>query len=69
MPSNRCNTCLWIFYIPFVLAEVPSNMFMTLSWVKPNIFLGVQCFLLGMLCSYSNRYDTALVKSFRLAIS
>jgi hypothetical protein len=48
MPSNGFNTALWIFYIPFVLAEVPLNMIMTLPWVKPNIFLGVQCFLLGM---------------------
>jgi hypothetical protein len=25
MPSNGYNTALWIFYIPFVLAEIPSN--------------------------------------------
>ena len=25
MPANGYNTALWIFYIPFVLAEVPSN--------------------------------------------
>lgn len=47
MPSNGFNTALWIFYIPFVLAEIPSNMIMSLSWVKPNLFLGAQMFILG----------------------
>jgi hypothetical protein len=50
MPSNGYNTALWIFYLPFVLAEIPLNMI--LVWfpkLKPNIFLGVQCFLLGKL--------------------
>jgi len=49
MPSTGYNTALWIFYIPFVLAEVPSNMFMSLSWVKPNLFLGAQAFIMGIL--------------------
>lgn len=49
MPSTGFNTCLWIFYIPFVLFEIPSNMIMSLSWVKPNLFLGAQCFILGKL--------------------
>jgi hypothetical protein len=48
MPSTGYNTALWVFYIPFVLAEVPSNMLMSLPWMKPNLFLGTQCFLLGM---------------------
>jgi hypothetical protein len=47
MPSTGFNTCLWIFYIPFVLFEIPSNMIMALPWVQPNIFLGLQCFILG----------------------
>lgn len=47
MPTTGFNTCLWIFYIPFVLAEVPSNMFLSLSWVRPKYFLGVQTFILG----------------------
>lgn len=49
MPTTGFNTCLWIFYIPFVLFEVPSNMLMSLNhrWMKPNVFLGVQCFILG----------------------
>jgi len=47
MPSTGFNTALWVFYIPFVLAEVPLNMAMTLPWMKPNYFLGVQTFLLG----------------------
>lgn len=50
MPATGFNTCLWIFYIPFVLAEVPSNMFMSLSWVRPRWFLGGQTFILGEFC-------------------
>ena len=48
MPSTGYNTALWIFYIPFVLAEVPSNMVMSLPWIKPNLWLGGQTFILGM---------------------
>lgn len=48
MPSTGYNTALWIFYIPFVLAEVPSNMIMSLPRVKPNLWLGAQTFILGM---------------------
>lgn len=48
MPTMGYNTALWIFYIPFVLAEVPSNMIMSLPWVKPNLWLGAQTFILGM---------------------
>lgn len=47
MPSNGFNTALWIFYIPFVLAEVPSNMIMSLAVIKPSIWLGGQTFILG----------------------
>lgn len=47
MPSNGYNNCLWIFYIPFVLAEVPSNLFLNLGIIKPNWFLGGQMLLLG----------------------
>lgn len=48
MPAHGYNNCLWIFYIPFVLAEVPSNLFLTMGYIKPRIFLGVQMFFLGM---------------------
>lgn len=47
MPSTGYNTALWLFYIPFVLAEVPSNMIMSLPSIKPNLWLGGQCFILG----------------------
>jgi hypothetical protein len=39
MPSNGFNVALSIFYIPFVLFEVPSNWIMSMPWVKPNLFL------------------------------
>jgi hypothetical protein len=47
MPPTGYNTALWIFYIPFVLAEVPSNMIMSLPSIKPNLWLGAQTFILG----------------------
>jgi hypothetical protein len=51
MPSNGFNTCLWIFYLPFTMVEIPSNLLMSLPKVKPNIFLAGQMFLLGMFSS------------------
>jgi hypothetical protein len=38
MPKNGYNTCIWIFFIPFVLVEVPNNLVMSLPRVGPNIF-------------------------------
>ncbi|KAF2122887.1 major facilitator superfamily domain-containing protein [Lophiotrema nucula] len=49
MPANGYNTCLWIFYIPFVLIEIPSNMIMALPRVKPNVFLGCNMIVLGII--------------------
>ena len=49
MPSNGYNTALWIFYIPFVLFEVPSNWVLTQPWIEPNVWLGGQTFILGVL--------------------
>lgn len=49
MPKTGYNTALWIFYIPFVLAEVPLNMIMSMPKVSPRIFLGTQAFILGIL--------------------
>ncbi|KAL3473163.1 MFS general substrate transporter [Aspergillus californicus] len=49
MPSTGYNTCLWIFYIPFVLCEIPSNMILSLPWVRPNLWLGGLTFTLGIL--------------------
>lgn len=48
MPANGYNTALWIFYVPFILLEVPSNLIMGKDWIKPNIWLGSMMFLLGM---------------------
>ncbi|KAI1142643.1 MFS general substrate transporter [Hypoxylon sp. FL0543] len=49
MPSNGYNTALWIFYIPFVLAEVPANLILNLNKIRPGYWLGGQMFLLGVL--------------------
>lgn len=48
MPANGYNTCLWIFFIPFVLIEIPSNMIMGLPRVKPSVFLGINMLILGI---------------------
>ncbi|KAE9969976.1 hypothetical protein BLS_004856 [Venturia inaequalis] len=71
MPTTGFNTCLWIFYIPFVLAEVPSNMFMSLSWVRPKYFLGAQTFILGLLAMYqglTKSYNGLLAVRFLMGI-
>lgn len=48
MPSHGYNNCLWIFYIPFIIAEIPSNLFLTLGRIKPRWFLGTQMLILGV---------------------
>lgn len=53
MPSNGFNTALWIFYIPFVVAEVPANLLLNRNFVRPGVFLGCQAFLLGKSGSYN----------------
>jgi hypothetical protein len=48
LPSNGYNVALSIFYIPFVLAEVPSNLILSIPWIKPRWYLGAMMFILGM---------------------
>lgn len=47
MPSNGFNTCLWISYLPFVIVEIPSNLFMSLNKIKPNQWLAGAMLILG----------------------
>lgn len=47
MPSNGFNTCLWIFYLPFVIIEIPSNLIMSMNKIKPNYWLAGMMFILG----------------------
>ncbi|KAI0482551.1 major facilitator superfamily domain-containing protein [Xylariaceae sp. FL0804] len=49
MPSNGYNIVLTIFYIPFVLAEIPANLIFNLNKIPPRFFLGGQMVLLGIL--------------------
>ncbi|XXG93817.1 hypothetical protein Hte_000066 [Hypoxylon texense] len=49
MPANGYNTALWVFYVPFVLAEVPANLLLGSNRIRPGTFLGGQMFLLGIL--------------------
>ncbi|KAK8138553.1 MFS general substrate transporter [Apiospora sp. TS-2023a] len=49
MPSNGYNIALVIFYIPFVLAEIPANLLLDQNKIRPGLFLGGQMALLGIL--------------------
>ncbi|KAI1758783.1 MFS general substrate transporter [Hypoxylon sp. FL1150] len=49
MPADGYNTALWIFYIPFMLAEVPANLILGSGKIRPGTFLGGQMFILGVL--------------------
>ena len=48
MPSTGFNTCLWIFYLPFVVVEIPSNLFMSMNKIKPNQYLASAMLILGL---------------------
>ncbi len=47
MPSNGYNTALWIFFLPFVVFEVPSNVVLGWHKIKPNQWMGAIVFFLG----------------------
>jgi hypothetical protein len=49
MPPTGFSTCLWIFYLPFVVVEIPSNLFMSLNKIKPNQWLAGGMLILGIL--------------------
>ncbi|KAI1477701.1 MFS general substrate transporter [Daldinia eschscholtzii] len=71
MPSDGYNTALWIFYIPFILAEVPANLILNLNKIRPGIFLGGQVFLLGVLgmCQgFTKSYGGLLTIRFLLGV-
>ncbi|KAI2618405.1 MFS general substrate transporter [Hypoxylon sp. NC1633] len=71
LPSNGFNAALWIFYIPFVLAEVPANLILNLSNIRPGFFLGGQMFILGILgmCQgFVTNYSGLLTIRFLLGI-
>jgi hypothetical protein len=48
MPSNGYNVCLSVFYILFVLAEIPFNFLQEENKFKPAYLLGAQMFCFGM---------------------
>jgi hypothetical protein len=50
MPSNGYNVALSIFYIPFVLFEVPSNLVLNLPFIRPRWYLGTMMLVLGPCC-------------------
>lgn len=48
MPTNGYNTALWVFFLSFVLLEVPSNLLLSWQKIRPNQWLGAMMFFLGM---------------------
>lgn len=48
MPSNGYNTAIWVFYLTFVVMEVPSNLLMAHTKVPPHYWLGASMSLLGV---------------------
>ncbi|KAJ3472716.1 hypothetical protein NLG97_g10768 [Lecanicillium saksenae] len=48
MPSTGFNNCIWVFYLPFVVVEIPSNLFMSLNKIKPNQYLASAMLILGV---------------------
>ncbi|RDW82451.1 hypothetical protein BP6252_03563 [Coleophoma cylindrospora] len=47
MPSNGYNTALWSFYLTFTIFEVPSNVLLSWSKCRPNVWLGTIVFMFG----------------------
>ncbi|KAF2015107.1 MFS general substrate transporter [Aaosphaeria arxii CBS 175.79] len=71
MPPHGYNTCIWIFFIPFVLIEIPSNMIMGLPHVKPCIFLGINMLVLGIISTCQGltaSYEGLLALRFLMGI-
>lgn len=44
--DNRYNICLVIFFVPYVLFEIPSNVL--LKKFKPNVWLSFCMFMFGL---------------------
>ncbi|OBT73061.1 hypothetical protein VF21_07591 [Pseudogymnoascus sp. 05NY08] len=71
MPSNGFNTCLWIFYLPFVIIEIPSNLIMSMNKIKPNYWLAGMMFILGLvsMCQgFTKSYGGLLACRFLMGI-
>jgi MFS family permease len=71
MPENGYNTCIWIFFLPFVLVEIPSNLIMSLPRVKPNVFLGTNMLILGIIATcqgLTHSYGGLLALRFLMGI-
>jgi len=71
MPPNGYSTALWIFYIPFILVEIPSNLILSIPRVRPNVFLGCNMFILGIvsMCQgFTKSYGGLLALRFLMGI-
>jgi MFS family permease len=63
MKSNGFNTAIWIFYLPFVLLEVPSNLVLRSKKLTPSQWIGSITFLLGERQRNYRRQITKLISS------
>lgn len=49
MPSNGYNTALWVFYLTYIIFEVPSNLLLTWSKASPRLWIGFMTLFLAIL--------------------
>ena len=52
MTGTDYNVALAIFFVPYVLCEVPSNMLLT-KFKRPSLYIGVLIFLWGIVMTLS----------------
>lgn len=67
--DNRYNTALVIFFVPYILFEIPSNIL--LKKMKPRIWLSICMFGFGvvtMLQGFVQNYSGLLVTRFFLGV-
>lgn len=69
MPSTGFNTCLWIFYLPFVIVEIPSNLFMSLNKIKPNQWLAGAMLILGTYILKDENFKMSFLTRVRRCIN
>jgi MFS family permease len=68
--NNRFNTALVIFFVPYVLFEIPSNIL--LKKLKPNVWLSICMFMFGLFSIIQGlvqNYAGLLVTRFFLGVA
>lgn len=58
MKDDQYNIALSIFFVPYILAEVPSNMILE-KFKRPSIYMGIIVFSWGIVMTF-----TGIVQNF-----